>query len=121
MIGRMIVRCTVGIGYFPRFFGFAEEALFLEAFGEAALDFLTFALASAFTGLALASAFGFFDAGADFFAAALVACFSAARVACSSSATVSSFSPSASDSIRTTSRSEERRVGKECRSRWSPY
>src|SRR6266511_4213445 len=30
-------------------------------------------------------------------------------------------SGSASHSVRTWSRSEERRVGKECRSRWSPY
>src|SRR5690349_22184265 len=39
-----------------------------------------------------------------------------------SAASTSRMTPSTIDSTRSTSpRSEERRVGKECRSRWSPY
>ena len=29
--------------------------------------------------------------------------------------------PALDDAVKSTPRSEERRVGKECRSRWSPY
>src|SRR5437588_3979851 len=44
-----------------------------------------------------------------------------ARAARASSSFPGAFPPHRADMLRGAERSEERRVGKECRSRWSPY